>query len=79
MEIYEFSYNGFGGFCNQEKVMEYTVKFEHWTNDPGIFVGTCSDGQERLVPTYAIVDYPEVDLPEQDLSKMVYFGIPATS
>ena len=49
-----FTYNGFGG---QELpgFAPYTVEsFIKWTNDPGIGLFKCSNGQDKLIPTWAL-------------------------
>lgn len=52
-QVNSFKYNGFYGSSNN-KILDYKAKFKEWTNDPGIAVFNCSDGQERKIPTFAI-------------------------
>ena len=77
-KVQNFSYNGFCG-----KLMlgmtSYQAKFKKWTNDPGVGIFGCSDGKERLMPTFALKGLKEHPLPEQDMSKKVMFGAAAHS
>lgn len=76
--VTNFSYNGFSG-QDLPGIAPYTAKFNSWTNDPGIANMDCSDEQQRLIPTFALVDLQRDDLPEQDYSKNIYFGRPSKS
>jgi len=71
-EVANFDYNGFYGHRLPGKAA-YQAKFHHWTNDPGITVCECSDGVERLIPSFALVGNVK-SLPEQDLTNKVMFG-----
>ncbi len=53
-QVCEFEYDGFGGTCNREITMPYTAKFREWSGDPGVVVMDCSDGKQRLIPTFAM-------------------------
>ena len=76
--VEEFTYNGFMGTHNPTIVMPYTARFEEWTTDPGIAVCLCSDGERRLIPTYALRDVDHDDLPVQQKTG-VLFGVPSNS
>jgi len=75
-----FEYNGFFG-RELPGHTEYTGRFVKWTGDPGIVLITCSDGKDRIVPTFAI-DLPYFSLaapqPTPGASNVV-FGTPAKS
>ena len=60
LALLNFEYNGFSGKELPESP-GYTGRFVKWTDDPGIVLLSCSDGKERLVPTYAI-DLPYFSL-----------------
>lgn len=77
-KVKNFNYNGFYG---KELVglAGYTAEFKKWTNDPGIAVCQCSDGQERLIPTFALVGCKVKDLPEQSMKNKEIFGSPSHS
>lgn len=75
-QIQRFTYNGFMG-NTQPGLAKYTAKFNSWTNDPGVAKMDCSDGKQRLIPTFAIIDYKKDDFPQQDYSKKVLFGQPS--
>lgn len=77
-KVQNFSYNGFMGEL-LPNMTSYQAKFKEWTNDPGIGVFECSDGKERLIPTFALKELKEYPLPEQDMSKKVMFGAAAHS
>jgi len=53
--IKEFSYNGFMG-KQGDKLMSYQAKFLRWSGDPGVAVMMCSDGEERFIPTFAMIE-----------------------
>jgi len=77
-EIKNFSYNGFTG-RSLEGMAPYTAKFKEWTNDPGIGRFECSDGEKRLVPSFAITNMTDV-LPKQTYEGgKQYFGAPSHS
>ena len=80
MRVKNFVYNG---FCGQDRpgFAPYQAAFITWTNDPGIIRVACSDGKERLVPSFALPDldreaHPYVKIPED--RKMI-FGYPSSS
>ncbi len=74
-KVRHFTYNGFGGQLG-EGYAAYTATFLKWTVDPGVAMFTCSDGQERLIPTFALEG--EGTLPEQPKTG-VMFGQPSRS
>jgi len=76
-KVRNFDYNGFYGRTLQG-MASYEAKFSRWTNDPGIGVFECSDGKERLIPTFALIGNTS-ELPEQDMSNKVMFGTPSHS
>jgi len=71
-EVENFTYNGFGGQHLPGKA-PYTATFVEWTNDPGVATFLCSDGKERLIPTFALIG-DQSGLPKQDYTNKVYFG-----
>jgi len=76
-KVERFHYNGFS-VESLKGLTKYTADFKEWTNDPGIALCTCSDGNERLIPTCCLIG-DKSKLPTQDLSKKVYFGTPSRS
>jgi hypothetical protein len=78
-KVKEFEYNGlFVNFIGGEA--SYTAKFSKWTTDPGIVICKCSDGEERLIPTCALIGLKYKDLPEQtNMVNGMFFGIPSDS
>ena len=78
MKVKNFSYNGFcgsitGGYAN------YVAIFKEWTKDPGVAVCACSDGNDRLIPTFALEGFDLKAYPEQSHEDMCYFGTPSKS
>ncbi len=66
LALFNFEYNGFSGKVLPDSP-EYTGKFIRWTSDPGIVLLGCSDGKERLVPTFAIdLSYVSLVLPQPE-------------
>jgi len=53
-QVCSFEYNGFFGKGDDKVVMPYTARFKQWSGDPGIAIMSCSDGEERHIPTYAM-------------------------
>jgi len=76
-KIRNFRYNGFYGEYLPGEA-PYTATFIEWTKDPGVAIFRCSDGQERLIPTFALIGDQKM-LPEQDYRDKVYFGNPSHS
>ncbi len=62
--IEKFTYNGFFG-QSLPGIAKYKVKFNKWSLDPGIILMDCSDGMQRLIPSWAMIG--ENDLPKQDI------------
>lgn len=79
MKVLRFSYDGLfgrttGGYA------KYTAEFKEWTEDPGVAVCSCSDGKERLIPTFALEGFCEEDYPKQNNeNKFFYIGKPCQS
>jgi hypothetical protein len=78
-KIQNFSYNGFsgkltGGFTTSK------ATFKNWTDDPGIMNCICTDGKERLIPTFALYKFGKYKnhLPIQKKST-VLIGTPSKS
>ena len=70
--VENFEYNGFcgkstGGFAN------YRATFVNWTGDPGIARMLCSDGEVRLIPTFALKGRG-FSLPYDDTENKIMFG-----
>lgn len=74
MRVKHFRYDGFmgrltGGYA------DYTAEFKGWTEDPGICLCVCSDGEERCIPTYALEGFNASDFPKQNNEgKVGYIG-----
>jgi hypothetical protein len=79
--VKNFSYNGFMGQV-LSGTAPYTAEFVEWTLDPGVALFQCSDGEVRLIPTFALEGNRSA-LPRQDYAKLggkkVYFSLPAKS
>jgi len=75
MKIKNFSYNGFSGKLTGG-VAPFEVFFEKWSTDPGIMYCKCSDGVDRLIPTFAIIG--DIKLPTQEKTGVI-FGAPSSS
>jgi len=77
MKVTNFNYNGFCG-----KVLlgytTYTAEFVKWSSDPGVAICDCSDGKQRLIPTYALERFRLKDYPEQEKTGVI-FGAPCKS
>jgi hypothetical protein len=81
--ICKFSYNGFGGTSDKGVTMPYTGHFKNWTGDPGVARMDCSDGKERIIPTFAI-KYGHITLPNdmtraEGSGRTQFFGSVSTS
>ena len=76
-EVRNFTYNGFMG-QNLPGKAPYTATFIEWTDDPGVARCSCSDGEERLIPSFAFLG-DRSTLPNQDMSNRVFFGRPSHS
>ena len=79
-KVNNFTYNGVYG-KDEEGHAPYTASFIKWTNDPGIALFKCSDGIDRLIPTFAIDDLPPGCLPKQIYAETgpSIFGMPCRS
>ena len=71
LKVRNFEYSGFmgqtlGGYT------PYTAEFKNWTDDPGVAVFTCSDGEDRLIPTFAIDDEMPADIPKQPKTGVLF-------
>ncbi len=75
--VRRFEYNGFCGQLKEGNA-PYTAKFVEWTRDPGVAWFMCSDGKKRLIPTFALVDAPELP-PQVFEDEMMLFGCPCCS
>ncbi len=75
--VKNFTYNGFFGKLLGGET-SYTAEFEEWTTDPGVAKCRCSDGEERLIPTFALVGLVRKELPKQ-IETGVLFGAPSQS
>jgi hypothetical protein len=79
MKVKNFFYNGFFGRTTKGYA-KYTAEFKSWTEDPGIAVCSCSDGEERLIPTFALEGFDYDKHPRQNNEgKIGYVGPPCHS
>jgi hypothetical protein len=87
MKIKNFVYDGIGGKSLPGNA-PYTVEFISWTDDPGMFLGKCSDGKERLIPAWAAIchvfnppmpDYVEVRRYIKENNLLIHMGTPSSS
>lgn len=74
--ICNFEYNGFYG-KKLEGDAAFRGKFVRWTDDPGIAVMECSDGNKRLIPSFAVTSRVKV-WPKQKKGT-VMFGMASSS
>ena len=74
--IENFNYNGFMG-KTLPGFAPYTATFVEWTKDPGVAKMHCSDGKDRLIPTFALET--ALFLPKAERKETVMFGAPASS
>jgi len=70
--VHPFEYNGFYGNVDTSKYVDYTASFLEWTSDPGIARCECSDGEERLIPTFAMKGFNVKDYPEQPKTGVMF-------
>lgn len=80
-KVRNFVYDGFGGQL-REGYAPYTVTLLRWTLDPGVGVFACSDGKERLIPSFAIPGGPGWEQPQDapvNYSPVFYIGEPSQS
>lgn len=80
LKIRNFEYNGFSGIELRGNA-PFKARFKRWTNDPGIGLFECSDGKERLIPTFAIRNFSKQNLPKSNVpeEKKVLFGVACNS
>ena len=87
MIIKNFIYDGISGRSLPGNA-PYTVEFVKWTDDPGMFLGKCSDGKDRLIPAWAVVhgvqippmpDYVEVKRYIKENNLLIHMGTPSSS
>ena len=71
LQVRKFEYNGFCG-KTMPGLTPYTAEFKEWTSDPGVALWTCSDGEERLIPTFAIVGKLHSDIPKQPKTGVLF-------
>ena len=76
--VKSFIYNGFSVQMGKEPV-NYTAEFVAWTQDPGIAVCKCSDGEERLIPFCCLIGFNDSDHPLQIYTNKQLFGKPSNS
>jgi hypothetical protein len=78
--IRNFEYNGFFG-KDLEGFAPYWCKFVRWSGDPGVAVMQCSDGRERLIPTFALPAGVSIVLPDDNTRQedKILFGRPSQS
>lgn len=80
--VRNFDYDGFGGQL-LEGDAPYTAELIEWTLDPGVGRFRCSDGKERLIPTFALpADHSEWEKPASapsDYSPLCFIGAPSKS
>jgi len=55
-KVHNFTYNGFCGKV-EESLTAYEADFIKWTNDPGVGIFKCTDNIQRIIPTFAIVNF----------------------
>lgn len=79
MLVENFMYNGLF-VQRQVGYAGYTATFKEWTEDPGIAVCECSDGQERLIPSCCLHEFDYDAYPKQNTdNKVGYLGSPSRS
>jgi len=78
-KIRNFSYNGFFG-RTEEGYAPYRAQFLRWSGDPGVAVMSCSDGEDRFIPTYAL-EGPHLAIPPDNTAfeDKLMFGYASTS
>jgi hypothetical protein len=77
--VRNFDYNGFFGSIS-EGYVKYRATFKHWTSDPGVAMCKCTDGLERLIPTFALEGFNVKDYRKQTYENgKTMFGMPCKS
>ena len=77
MKVRSFTYNGFFGNI-EEGYTPYEDTFKEWNPDPGIAICACSDGRERMIPTFALEPSEGKSFPKQERTGVI-FGAPCKS
>lgn len=77
LTVLNFEYNGFYGQLTGWEA-DYKARFFKWTEDPGVGVFSCSDGETRLIPTFALKPAVSIrELPKQEYKNGPHmFGAP---
>jgi hypothetical protein len=77
--VRNFEYNGvFGNIL--DGYAKYKAVFKYWASDPGIAVCECTDGLERLIPTFALKDFNVKNYRKQTYENgKTIFGMPCRS
>lgn len=75
--IKNFKYDGFMGRLAKNFAV-YRAAFVNWSNDPGTANMLCSDGQYRLIPTFALKG-GGISLPYNDTKNKSMFGVKSKS
>lgn len=83
VRIRNFHYDGFGGQLREGYAPYTLTTLIRWTLDPGVGLFLCSDGKERLIPSFVLPkDYPDwvkpADAPAK-YSPLFYVGTPSQS
>jgi hypothetical protein len=77
-DIKNFTYGGFMGM-DMPGMADYRGCFAGWTKDPGIVRMRCSDGETRIIPTFAIPACALLPKCTIDKKDKVLFGEPSSS
>lgn len=79
-KVFSFRYNGFALKVGKT-LTKYTATFKEWTDDPGVAVFECSDGEERKIPVRAVKNFNYDNHPEQKWTKRppLILGEPSSS
>lgn len=79
--IQNFEYDGLFVKLKDGKA-PYTARFINWTTDPGVARFQCSDEKIRLIPTCALMNLGEKQLPPKTWEPPkhgIIFGVPSSS
>lgn len=80
-EVENFTYNGFMVKSRKGKA-KYKAEFVSWTNDPGIALCNCTDGEKRLIPSCCLIGSTKNGkslLPIRTENNNLLFGTPSSS
>jgi len=69
-EVENFIYNGFSVMSKPGNA-KYTAEFIKWTNDPGIALCKCSDGNIRNIPSCCLKGNLD-NLPKQEKTGVIF-------